>query len=78
MQLRNIDIANPNVSTVNMRAKGKVDIANILPSVRARGIVAPLMARPNGSPDTFEVAWRAVPCAARSTFLEGRQQCPTT
>src|SRR3954449_7681350 len=55
MQLRHIDIVNLTVSTANMRGKGKVDIANILPSVRARGILVPLMVRPNGSPDTFEI-----------------------
>ncbi|HKC02761.1 MAG TPA: ParB N-terminal domain-containing protein [Sphingomicrobium sp.] len=55
MQLRHIDIANLTVSTANMRGKGKVDIANILPSVRARGILVPLMVRPDGSPDTFEI-----------------------
>lgn len=55
MQLRHIDIANLTVSTANMRGKGKADIANILPSVRARGILVPLMVRPNGSPDTFEI-----------------------
>jgi ParB family chromosome partitioning protein len=55
MQLRHIDIANLTVSTANMRGRGKVDITNILPSVRARGILVPLMVRPNGSPDTFEI-----------------------
>lgn len=55
MQLRHIDIANLTVSAANMRGKGKVDIANILPSVRARGILVPLMVRANGSPDTFEI-----------------------
>jgi ParB family chromosome partitioning protein len=43
------------VSAANMRGKGKVDISNILPSVRARGVLVPLMVRPNGSPDTFEI-----------------------
>jgi ParB family chromosome partitioning protein len=55
MQLRHIHIANLTVSAANMRGKGKPDIANILPSVRARGILVPLMVRPNGSPDTFEI-----------------------
>ena len=55
MELRHIDIANLTVSAANMRGKGKVDIANILPSVRARGILVPLIVRPNGSPDTFEI-----------------------
>jgi ParB family chromosome partitioning protein len=55
MQLRHIDIANLTVSTANMRGRGKADIANIMPSVRARGILVPLIVRPNGSPDTFEI-----------------------
>jgi ParB family chromosome partitioning protein len=55
MQLRHIVIANLTVSAANMRGRGKVDIANILPSVRARGILVPLMVRANGSPDTFEI-----------------------
>lgn len=55
MQLRHIHIANLTVSAANMRGRGKVDIANILPSVRARGILVPLMVRPNGSPETFEI-----------------------
>src|SRR3954454_24781523 len=55
MQLRHIDIANLTVSAANMRDNGKADIANILPSVRARGILVPLLVRPNGSPDTFEI-----------------------
>lgn len=55
MELKHIAIANLTVSTANMRRSGKVDIANILPSVRARGILVPLMVRANGSPDTFEI-----------------------
>jgi hypothetical protein len=55
MELKHIHIANLIVSAANMRGRAKVDIANILPSVRARGILVPLMVRPNGSPDTFEI-----------------------
>ena len=36
MELRHIDIANLTVSAANMRGRGKPDIGNILPSVRAR------------------------------------------
>ena len=36
MELKHIDIANLAVSGLNMRGKGRADIANILPSVRAR------------------------------------------
>src|SRR5258705_8554196 len=55
MELRHIDIANLTVSAANMRGKGKPNIANILPSVRARGILVPLIVRANGSPDRFEI-----------------------
>jgi ParB family chromosome partitioning protein len=55
MELRHIDIANLTVSAANMRGKGKPDLANILPSVRARGILVPLIVRANGAPGTFEI-----------------------
>jgi len=55
MELRHINIANLTVSTANMRGKGKPDIANILPSVRARGILVPLIVRANGTPDSYEI-----------------------
>ncbi len=55
MELRHIDIANLSVSTANMRSRGRPDIANILPSVRTRGILVPLIVRANGTPDTFEI-----------------------
>jgi ParB family chromosome partitioning protein len=46
MELKHIDIAKLAVSPANMRAKGKApDIANILPSVRARGVLVPLIVR---------------------------------
>ncbi|WEJ99471.1 MAG: ParB/RepB/Spo0J family partition protein [Candidatus Sphingomonas phytovorans] len=56
MELKHIDIARLSVSTVNMRGvKKAADIANILPSVRARGVLVPLIVRANGSPDTYEI-----------------------
>lgn len=55
MELRHIDIASLTVSTANMRGKCKPDIANILPSVRARGILVPLIVRANGTPDSYEI-----------------------
>jgi ParB family chromosome partitioning protein len=55
MELKHIDIKKLTVSPANMRGKGKADIANILPSVRARGILVPLMVRPNSAPDSYEV-----------------------
>jgi len=56
MELRHIDIPCLSVSPANMRdGKKAPDLANILPSVRARGVLVPLIVRQNGSPDTFEV-----------------------
>ena len=49
MELKHIDIANLTISATNMRGKGKADIANILPSVRARGILVPLIVRACGN-----------------------------
>lgn len=64
MELKHIAVAKLAVSPANMRAKGKApDIANILPSVRARGVLVPLIVRAQscpepvegGSPDTYEI-----------------------
>jgi len=64
MELKHIDIAKLAVSPANMRAKGKApDIASILPSVRARGVLVPLIVRAQscakagegGSPSTYEI-----------------------
>jgi ParB family chromosome partitioning protein len=55
MELKHIEIANLTVSAANMRRKGKPDIANILPSVKARGILVPLIVRANGTPDSYEI-----------------------
>jgi ParB family chromosome partitioning protein len=56
MELRHIHIANLCVSATNMRAKGsKPDIANILPSIRARGVIVPLIVRPMAEADRFEI-----------------------
>lgn len=54
MELKHIDLANLCVSTANMQGVKKVpDLTNILPSVRARGVLVPLIVRRNGSPDTY-------------------------
>ncbi|WP_245474452.1 ParB/RepB/Spo0J family partition protein [Mesorhizobium sp. M2A.F.Ca.ET.042.01.1.1] len=36
-------------------SKRAPDISDILPSVRARGVLVPLLIRPNGTPDSFEI-----------------------
>ncbi|MGK2910516.1 MAG: ParB/RepB/Spo0J family partition protein [Sphingobium sp.] len=56
MELKHIDIACLSVSPTNMRGVKKApDLTNILPSVRARGILVPLIVRQNGSPTTYEI-----------------------
>jgi len=56
MELKHIDIACLSVSLANMRGVKKApDLTNILPSVRARGILVPLIVRQNGSPTTYEI-----------------------
>lgn len=73
MQLDHIDLSKLVVSAVNMRAKRKDrDVAELLPSVRARGVLVPLLVRPNGEPDTYEiVAGRRRYYAAKSLEAEG-------
>jgi len=49
MELRHIPIAELTVAAVNMRqGRAAPDVSDILPSVRARGILQPLLVRPNG------------------------------
>ncbi|WP_246252585.1 ParB/RepB/Spo0J family partition protein [Allomesorhizobium camelthorni] len=56
MQLAHIPLDRPNISAVNMRhAKRAPDISDLLPPVRARGVLVPLLVRPNGSPEHFEI-----------------------
>ncbi|MBB4836965.1 hypothetical protein HNP52_000016 [Sphingomonas kyeonggiensis] len=64
MELKHIDIAKLSVSRVNMRGMKKApDLTNILPSVRARGVLVPLIVRAvpcpepveGGAPDTHEI-----------------------
>lgn len=54
MQLNHIPLERLHVSSVNMRhGKRAPDISDILPSVRARGILQPLLVRPNA--DGYEI-----------------------
>lgn len=67
MKLAHIDQNKLSISTANMRGgKKPPDIAAILPSIRARGVLVPLLVRQNGSAETFEiVAGRRRFCAAQ-------------
>ena len=73
MQLDNLELSKLVVSAANMRAKRKDrDIAELIPSIRARGVLVPLLVRPNGEPDTYEiVAGRRRYYAAKSVEAEG-------
>jgi ParB family chromosome partitioning protein len=54
MELRHIPIAELHLSAVNMRhGKRPPDVSDILPSIRARGILQPLLVRPNA--DGYEI-----------------------
>jgi ParB-like nuclease domain len=56
MQLTSIALDHLSISPVNMRhANRPPDISDILPSVKARGVLVPLLVRPNGKPDHFEI-----------------------
>ncbi|QNG47745.1 ParB/RepB/Spo0J family partition protein [Sphingobium yanoikuyae] len=55
MELKHIDIASLSVSSANMRGGKKApDLTNILPSVRARGILVPLIVREKDD-DSYEI-----------------------
>ncbi|ARP67128.1 MULTISPECIES: ParB/RepB/Spo0J family partition protein [Mesorhizobium] len=78
MQLAHVSIDQLSIAAANMRhSKRAPDIADILPSVRARGVLVPLLVRPNGSPDTFEiVAGRRRYFAAKTVADERGKAAP--
>lgn len=56
MQIEHIPLDRLSVATINMRrGRRKPDVADILPSIKARGVLSPLFVRPNGKEDHFEV-----------------------
>lgn len=55
MNLDHIELNRLSISPANMRAKRAPDLGNILPSVRERGILVPLIVRPAGEEGRFEV-----------------------
>jgi ParB family transcriptional regulator, chromosome partitioning protein len=74
MKLDFLDLGKLAVSKANMRhAKKAPDIADILPTVRARGVLVPILVRPNGTPDTYEIVAGARRFHAASTVAEERR-----
>lgn len=56
MQIDLIPLDRLSVSPINMRRGRKTpDVSDILPSVKARGVLSPLFVRANGKPDHFEI-----------------------
>jgi ParB family chromosome partitioning protein len=56
MQIDHIPLDRLSVSPINMRRGRKApDVRDILPSVKARGVLSPLFVRANGKPDHFEI-----------------------
>jgi ParB family chromosome partitioning protein len=73
MELVHIELGKLSISPANMRhGKKAPGISDILPSVRARGVLVPLLVRPNGAPNCFEiVAGRRRFHAAQAVVAEG-------
>lgn len=78
MQLTHIELGKLNVAAVNMRHGRKApDVSDILPSVRARGILVPLLVRPNGNPETFEIVAGRRRYFAAKTIADERGEIAT-
>lgn len=73
MKLDFIDLGNLSIAAANMRGKGKdPDVSDLLPSVRARGVLVPLLVRPNCAEGQFEiVAGRRRYTAVNAVAREG-------
>ena len=56
MKLDFIDMGNLSIAAANMRGKGKdPDVTDLMPSIRARGVLVPLLVRPNCADGHFEI-----------------------
>lgn len=56
MKLDFIDVDHLSIAATNMRGKGKdPDVSDLLPSVRARGVLVPLLVRPNCAEGHYEI-----------------------
>ena len=56
MELQHIELSKLKDAAINMRhAKAVPDVSDILPSVKARGVLVPLLVRPNGDGESFEI-----------------------
>lgn len=73
MKLDFIDLGKLSISKTNMRyAKKAPDVADILPTVRARGVLVPLIVRPNCAEGAYEIVAGARRFAA-ATIVAGEK-----
>lgn len=81
MKLDFIDMSNLSIAAANMRGKGKdPDVADLMPSIRARGVLVPLLVRPNCSEGRYEIVagrrrFTAVGAVAREGGAVGPIPC---
>ena len=74
MELQFIELGKLSVSKANMRyAKKAPDVSDILPTVRKRGVIVPVLVRPNGTPETFEIVAGARRFTAASIVADERR-----
>lgn len=74
MELQFIELGKLCVSKANMRhAKKAPDVSDILPTVRKRGVIVPVLVRQNRSPGTFEIVAGARRFHAASIVAEERR-----
>ncbi len=75
MNYEHIPLARLSISKTNMRyGKKAPDVSRILPSVRKRGVIIPVIVRPNCNPDHFEImAGRRRYFAALAVEAEGQE-----
>ncbi len=56
MQLEHIPLDRLKISALNMRhARRAPNVSDILPSIKARGVLVPLLVRPNGNGEDYEI-----------------------
>jgi ParB family chromosome partitioning protein len=74
MELQFIELGKLSVSKANMRyAKKAPDVADILPTVRKRGVIVPILVRPNCAPDAYEIVAGARRFHAAAIVAEERR-----
>ena len=77
MELQHIALEQLSVSKANMRNSRKPpDISDILPSVKTRGVLVPLLVRPNGEDGHFEIVAGRRRYHAALAAAEGQEIAP--